>query len=128
MDLGKMGAGEIIDALYALRAQRIDKQHEVDSLAAEEQRIKDFLISSMESAGLTRMAGRGASASISPKTVGRVVDWDAFTQHIAETGGFDLVERRVSSLAYRERLDAGQSVPGVEPVVVKNVNLTKIGG
>ncbi len=46
--------------------------------------------------------------------VPNVQDWDAVWQHIVASGDTHLVQRRVSLLAWREMLDHGIEIPGIE--------------
>ena len=66
-----------------------------------------------------------ATAAITRTTVAQVTDWDEVYKYVKKTGEFDLLQKRMSDVAYRERLDAGKPVPGTEPFIVVNLSLTK---
>lgn len=52
----------------------------------------------------------------------RVADWDALLQHILDTEGYDLLERRVSKTACMDRSDP---VPGVERSEIIKVGIRR---
>ncbi len=125
MDLTNLSLGDCIDALYAARAARLEKQKATDELAAEEERIRKHLFQTFEKNALESASGVTATASITRTTVPTVKDWDALSTYIRENNAFDLFERRLSTAAYRERLEAGVVVPGTEPFVKLNLSLTR---
>ena len=127
VDLTKLDLGACIDALYVARATRLARQKEVEALAVEEGRIKDFLLETLAANKLEGAKGRLATAATRRTVVPVLKEWDLFTEYVRKNRAFDLFERRISRLAYRERLDAGKTVPGVEPFTVVELSLTKSG-
>ena len=77
----------------------------------------------MESAGVDKFSGKLGTVSISTNVVANVEDWDALYPYIAKNKLWHLLQRRVSDPAYRELLDAGKKVPGVQPFSKKRLNL-----
>jgi hypothetical protein len=69
----------------------------------------------MKSEGIEKATGSKASVSLSSTVVADVQDWDAFWPYIAKNKFWHLVQKRVSDPAYRELLDLGKKVPGVQP-------------
>lgn len=127
VDLTKLDLGACIDALYEARAHRLAQQKEVETLAAEEGRIKEYLLQQLAENKLEGAKGRLATAATRRTVVPVLKEWGVFTAYVAKHKAFDLFERRVSRLAFRERLDAGEVVPGVEPFTVVELSLTKSG-
>jgi hypothetical protein len=127
VDLTKLDLGACIDALYTARAERLARQKEVEVLAVEESRIKEFLLETLAANKLEGAKGRLATAATRRTVVPVLKEWDLFTEYVRKNRAFDLFERRVSRLAFRERLDAGKTVPGVEPFTVVELSLTKSG-
>ena len=127
VDLTTLDLGACIDALYVARATRLARQKEVEMLAVEEGRIKEYLLLTLAENKLEGAKGRLATAATRRTVVPVLKEWDLFTQYVAKTKSFDLFERRISRLAYRERFDAGKTVPGVEPFTVVELSLTKSG-
>jgi hypothetical protein len=77
----------------------------------------------MQANGIDKMTGKHASVSITSTVVANVEDWDAFGAYILKNKLLHMLQRRVSDPAYRELLDAGKKVPGVQPFNKKRLNL-----
>lgn len=117
--------------------QLIEKRAEVKSsmdalnrelkVLRETQDLLDvLLLKKMDSEGLSRTANGQASVSINEDTVPDVMDWEQLYQHIMETQDFSLIQRRVSSTAYKELLKLGEAVPGLQPRVVRRINFRNL--
>lgn len=131
--LEQMELGEVIDTLYLARAARLDKQHELEALEKREGEIKKYLLDNIEKQKLDGAFGKIATASVSRLTVptwkqGDDHAFENFCKYVKDNDAFDLFERRVAKTAYRERLEQGVAVPGLEPYEVLNISLTKRGG
>lgn len=105
----------IKDEMTALNAQLKD-------LRAQESDVDVALLKKLDAEGLSRTATEVASVSINEETVPDVADWDALYAHIIATNDFSLLQRRVSSTAYRELLKLGENVPGLQPRDIRRIN------
>ena len=88
--------------------------------------VDRLLLRKMDNEGLNRTANSLASVSINEDTVPDVADWDALYAHVIATGDFSLIQRRVSSTAYRELLKMGEAVPGLQPRTVRRINFRSL--
>lgn len=84
------------------------------------------LLKKMDAEGLSRTANGEYSVSINEDTVPEVVDWDALYGHVMETRDFSLIQRRVSSTAYKELLKLGEGVPGLLPRTIRKINFRSL--
>ena len=80
----------------------------------------------LEAEGLDKASGSKATVSISANTVANVEDWDSFWSYIIKNKYTHLLQRRVSDPAYRELLEQGKRVPGVQPFVKRTLNVRSI--
>lgn len=119
--------GACADLAHELRAVRLKVEEEVEALRANEAKLKEHILATLKEQGLDSATGETATVSVSKLTVPKVVDWDAFYAYIHKAKAWELLERRPARGAYKERLDAGKTVPGVEPVEVVNLSITKAG-
>jgi len=117
--------GDYIDLLYQRREERLAKKAEVDALESEEKALKEQIILMLGDASLEGAKGGVATASITRRVVATVVDWAAFYQYVKEKDAFDLLHKRVSDTAYRDRLEQGEVVPGAEPFTIVGLSLVK---
>lgn len=122
-DLAKM-----VDRLYKIRQDRYALQKKVDALKTEETSIETQLIDALPASDASGIAGHVARATITRKAVPVVEDWAAFYKYVKKTGQFELMQKRLSDSAVKERWDDGKAIPGVGSLQVKKVNLAKVGG
>lgn len=121
--------GACIDLAYKAQKKRLDYQHKMDvvleKMKAEEKAIEDHIINSFNKQEVDGSKGKLATAGIKRLTVAQVKDWGRFYAWIAKNRAWEMLQRRVNDKAYRDRLEAKQKVPGVEPFVVIKLSLTK---
>jgi hypothetical protein len=103
---------------------QLNKQ--LKDLRGEQDYVDVLLLRKMDTEGVSRTANENASVSINEDTVPNVDDWDALYEHVTSTQDFSLLQRRVSSTAYKELLKMGESVPGLSPRSVRRVNFRKL--
>lgn len=118
--------GTMIDALWAVREQ---KRALEASLKEVEEKQRDYevqLEAKMAGEGLDKAAGKAASASFSTTITASVEGdegWSLLYAYIAKNKFWHLLQRRVSDPAYRELLEKGKKVPGVQPFPKKRLTL-----
>jgi hypothetical protein len=118
--------GKLIDQYWAAREEKRRLEAEVKEVETVMADLEQKLMESMESEGLEKATGTKASVSISTSTVADVKDWDSFWAYIFKNKYSHLLQRRVSEPAYRELLEAGKKVPGVEPFNKRKLNLRSL--
>ena len=117
--------GACADKLYEIRQKRLAMQKEVDEVEAEEKALKEHIIQTLPKSD-SGAAGQVARVSIVTKDVPQVKDWDAFYKYVSRTKSFDLLQRRLSDAAVKERWDNKKDIPGVEAFTVVSVSLNKV--
>lgn len=115
--------GALIDRMWAVREQQRGLEKQIGELDQVLDDLDNQLRERMGEAELDKATGAKASASISTTVVADVQDWDKFWTYILKNKYTHLLQRRVSDPAYRELLNAGKKVPGVQPFIKKRVNL-----
>lgn len=117
--------GACIDLLYKLRKERMDIEKKADAVKEKESALEAHLLETFKKTDLDGAKGKLATVGVSQATVPTVKDWDQLYKYIKKEDAFDLLQRRVSSTAYRERMDAKEVVPGVEPFITTKLSLRK---
>lgn len=120
--LESLALGDLIDVMYTRRAVRLEAQRKVDTAKSLEDVAKLALITKLQSINLSKASGGVATASIKTIKMPSVVSWDLFYQYIRDSGRFDLLHKRVSELAWRDTLSAGELIAGT--VAIDNVKLS----
>jgi hypothetical protein len=95
-------------------------------LEAERDEIDLALLKKMDAEGLSRTANGSFSVSINEDTVPDVLDWDSVYAHVMSTRDFSLIQRRISSTAYKELLKLGEGVPGLQPRTIRKINFRSL--
>lgn len=120
--------GECIDLLYKMRQTRHQLQAQVDDLKKDEANLRAHIQEHFDDAQVQGARGKLASCNIIHNVVAQVTDFEKAVIWIAKKKEYDLLYKRISDNAYRARVEAGISVPGVLPYEDVKLSLTKIGG
>jgi hypothetical protein len=127
---GRIGEGGEVGSLIDKLRQLADLKAEAAEALAEAKRNYDVLegrvLSALARAKLAGGRGRFAQASIGSHVVPNVTDWDAVYKWILKTRDTSLLQRRVSATHWGELLDAKKTVPGIAPVTLTVLSLTKV--
>lgn len=123
--LARLSYGALADKLLDLRNKRLALESDAEELKKQETQIKEHLIREMPKADLRKLVGKYASVSLRSKEMPHIVDWDAFRKYLKRKDAFDLLQKRTSPDAFRERWEAGEEIPGVEKFNVLELSVTK---
>lgn len=119
--------GAKIDKLYALREERLALERQAEKLKDDEALYQGEVLKHLASSRVESARGKLATATRRVTVVGKVGDWTKLYAHIVETGSFELLQRRLNDGSFRERVEAGHVVPGVEAERVVKLSLAKAG-
>lgn len=118
--------GALIQQYHEIRARRLALQREADTL---EQQEKDLLYDLTMGLDIKRghLVNEGQyQMKAAPKQVVVVEAWSVLLNHIRDTGEVDLLQKRVTESAVKERWGAGLTVPGTKEDNKWVVTVTKL--
>ncbi len=118
--------GACADLVYKLRNKRLEMEKAVELVKTEETALKNYIIEVLPKSQASGVAGKFARVTVSNKDIPQVKDWVAFYKYIKKTGSFDLMQRRLSGGAVKERLESGVKLPGVEMFHIPTVSINKV--
>lgn len=118
--------GACADRLYELRQKRLDEQKKVDAIEAEEKALKEHIINTLPKSEASGVAGKVARVTVITKEVPQVEDWDAFYKFVKKNNAFDLMQKRLTDTAIKERWENGKEIPGVKHFQATTVSLNKV--
>jgi hypothetical protein len=118
--------GAVIDQIWAVREEKRRLESQVKEVGLKIEELETALMERLEAEGLDKATGTKASVSVGSSVVADVQDWDAFWAYILKNKFTHLLQRRVSEPAYRELLDAGKKVPGVQPFTKRKLNVRTV--
>ena len=116
----------IIDERAMIKAQMDGLNKRLKEFREALDQVDRLILRKMDNEGLNRTANSLASVSINEDIVPDVTNWDKLYEHVQETGDFSLIQRRVSSTAYRELLKLGEQVPGLESRTIRRINFRSL--
>ena len=120
-----MTLGEAIDTLYQARAARLAMAKEVKELQVKESVAKAEVLKLLGESGLAKASGKLATAGITTEDVPYIKDWDEVYSYIKSNDRFDLLQKRIGVVAWRDLFKDGILVPGTEAAVDTDLSLTK---
>jgi hypothetical protein len=118
--------GAAVDMLMTLRAERRRLQAEVDLKKEDEDYVEEQIFTLFDKAKLEGARGRLAQASIKRSDVPTLEDWDRFAAHVVKEKALDLLQRRLSVEACRDRWSRKEAVPGVGVFTKISLSLTAL--
>jgi hypothetical protein len=124
MDISELAV--VADNYSAARDARLALQKEVDKLQENESALKAVLIDALRSSGAMGVAGQKVRVTLVTKDEPTVRDWADLYDYIKENDAFDLLQKRLSAPAVRERWEAKEEIPGVGTIPVQNLSINKL--
>lgn len=115
--------GRKLDALWKAKQERLEIDRRSKALKVKERALEDELIRDFSTQQLDGGVGKLCTASVTTRTFAHVKDWDALRLYVVKESAWDLLRKEVIASAYKERLDEGVLVPGVEPFDKKDLSL-----
>jgi hypothetical protein len=117
--------GAAIDALNTLRDKRKAIEATAAAVKAQETAFEDAIFKRFKNADLQGARGKQAQASISRQEIPTIEDDTKFFAYVLKTKQFDLLQRRLSTDAIKQRWADGKVVPGIGKFTKIRLHLTK---
>lgn len=128
--MSEISLGKQIDKLAKLRQDKVGLDAKVKDVEAQINALKAEILESLQSSGMQKASSKTLTVSVKQDVVPEVTDWDAFYAFIKKSNNFHLLQRRVSSPAWRElheQLAAKKKeVPGTTPFVKVDLSITTL--
>ena len=117
--------GAMVDRLYDLDEERGKLARRVEELKTEYAALEGHIFETLPKSALEGALGKRAMASIKRTPVPTADDWDAIRRYVVKNNAWDLIQKRLSTEAVRERWNADVAVPGVGKFTRITLSLTK---
>lgn len=115
--------GRAVTEYAAARRKLATAQARLKPLEDEAARRGEALMDLLDRHRLTSARVGSVGVSLGKPIVPTIEDWDRFVTFVVKTRGYDLLQRRVSAEAWRERLEAKVVVPGVKGFARRTLTL-----
>ena len=116
---------DLIDTMVQVRDNKRELEEKIKTLNKTLSGLQERFITNAKAAGTEYARGTLGSATIVETVVPTIDDWDQVAEYIKEHDALYLLHRRVSSVAWKELQDMGETVPGIEPYTKVTVSLRK---
>lgn len=107
-----MNIDALIDEYVTVKGKREGLSEEVKKCTNKLAELEKDIMALMSQAGISQAGNDKASCSMKKATHPAIDNWPMFYEYVAKTGQFELLHKRLSSQAFRERWDAGEVIPG----------------
>jgi hypothetical protein len=124
--MAKKKIGDIVDQLYALRADKGKLSAQLRELEQQEKTLEEEFFSAVAEQGIDQARGKTATVSISRNTIPTCKDWDALGKWAIRHKAPQIFQRRLAVDAVRELLETFPALPGVEMFEKTTLNVRKI--
>lgn len=115
-----------VDAFKSLSDKRKEMQKEVDALYAHEKVLREELVLHLRQQNIGAIGGKLATITLVEKSVPICDDWDAFWKYVRDHDAPEMMHRRISDKAVKERIEAGEIVPGIGTLVSYDLSVRKV--
>lgn len=117
--------GGLLDELWK-KSQEIDKLNaKVKVLEGEYTALEDKILKGFNKSDIDGASGKYCKVSVNRRTVPTIKDFKAFFNFVVRNRAMELLQHRINSTAWAERMEAGKKVPGVEPFEKVSLSMTK---
>jgi len=124
--------GAAIDQMWQLRENKRKAAEVVKTIEGQIETLETTMFELLDAQDTRKAEGRKASVSIGEAVVANTIDWTEFMKFVSTGKRGDkfaylhLVQKRVSDPAYRELLELGVKVPGLQPFTKRTLNLRSL--
>lgn len=109
-----MKISDLIDKYVETKALKESLNEDIKKANEKLATIEADIMEQMASTGITQAASDKASCTMRETLHPAIEDWNAFYSYVASTNQFELLHKRLSSTVFRERWEAGETIPGTK--------------
>jgi hypothetical protein len=121
-----MNLTELIEQLVEIKRKRTDIASQDSELSKQASQLEADIMHLMSEVGTTKAATEtGHSVVMAKKSVPVITDWDAFYSYVQQTKSFDLLHKRLSTTAFKDRAENGEQIPGSSITELWGITLTQ---
>ena len=115
--------GAAIRHLESIREKLATLKEQMDLLEKDRKAAEKHIYLQMSEQDIDYVKGERCSIRMVDQDVPRAADWETLYEHIRATGEFDLLHRRLSSGAFKERWMDGDSIPGAKKESLRRLTI-----
>jgi len=115
----KLEYAKLVKEYKVLR--ELERKYNLQKKSVEE--LKQNMIELMQDVGTNSYSAKLGTMSLTEQEIPIVEDWDALYKQMLKEKSFDMLQRRVSVTAWRDRLEEGDTVAGVSSMTKRTLRI-----
>lgn len=120
-----MNIQELINEFVDVKNRREELSNEVKKCTERMTALEADIMEMMSQAGISQAGTDRASCTMKAVQHPAIEDWNLFYDFVAKTGQFELLHKRLSSTAFRERWEAGEAIPGTSASTIWELSVRR---
>ena len=116
---------DLVDQYISFRAQRLAVDKKVAELKEMEESLKKAIIAKMKDESMSAVGGANGLVKMTVLREPVANDWSALYDFIKANDAFELLHKRLSTVAVKERADDGEILPGIGWTDVYKLSVSK---
>jgi hypothetical protein len=123
MELSELS--KLCDMYQTTRKLRLDQEKVAESTKKIENKYKEEILQELCDQDVPVIGGATHNFERVVKDEPQADDWDEIYAYIYENKAWELLHKRLGTVAVKERWDAGEQIPGVGAYPVESLSVTK---
>ena len=104
---------DLIDQYITARAERLMLDKQVEQMKEHEELLKKAIIAKYQEQGISILGSNLGAVKLTEAEEPVAQDWPVVWDYIRENNAFELLHKRLTNTAVKERWEAGEEIPGV---------------
>lgn len=116
---------DLVDAYIIVRDQRLRLDKEAKELKEQEDALNKTIIAKLREQSASAIGGRNGLVKLHEDIEPNVEDWPQTYAFIKANDAWEMLHKRITVTAVKERWEAGEEVPGVGRVTKYKLSVSK---
>ena len=117
--------GSLIDRMLTIRDEKAGLSKDIKKLTEESEALEAHILKRLKDDDSIQTKSKTATATISELVLPNISDWEKFEEWIYDNQALYMLGKRPAAAAYRELIQRGDSIPGLEPYTKTSISLRR---
>lgn len=116
---------DLVNQYISVRAQRLNLEKEAATVEEVEKELSKTIIAKMREGDLKALGASGGLVKLQETEEPVAENWEEIWKYIKEKDAWELLHKRITVTAVRERWEDGEAVPGVGKITKYKLSVSK---
>jgi hypothetical protein len=127
MSKGKEASlAEVTDEYYKVQQERRELDKKSKELKERETNLKNYIADFLRKNKMSAVGGTHIIATYVRKPKAIAENWSTLYDFIVQNEAFDILQRRLHEGAIKDRLEQGESIPGLGTIWIDDISVSKV--